>query len=93
MFVKSMLSEQLDLFHMLLKFQKKFLEKNFLYLVLFIWSLKIWDCAIIIRRGAEKLEGGGALHKIAAKIGGPQSKITHLTEGGGLKFYSKCKLN
>ena len=32
---------------------------------------------------------GGALHKIAAKIGGPQSKITHLT-GGGLKFYSKC---
>ena len=34
------------------------------------------DCAIIIRRG------GGALHKIAAKIGGAQSKITHLTEGG-----------
>ena len=37
----------------------------------------------------------GALHKIAAKIGGggegAQSKITHLTEGGGLKFYSKCK--
>ena len=27
------------------------------------------DCAIIIRRGAEKLEGG-ALHKIAARIGG-----------------------
>ena len=25
---------------------------------------------------------GGALHKIAAKIGGAQSKITHLTEGG-----------
>ena len=33
--------------------------------------------------GAEKLEsGGGALHKIAAKIGRAQSKITHLTEGG-----------
>ena len=31
--------------------------------------------------GAEKLEGG-ALHKIAAKIGGAQSKITHLTERG-----------
>ena len=42
----------------------------------------IRDCAIIIRRGDEKLEGwGGALHKIAAKIGGTQSKITHLTEG------------
>ena len=45
MFVKSMLSEaeQLDLFHMFLKFpKKKFLEKNFLYqIVLFIWSLKI----------------------------------------------------
>ena len=41
----------------------------------------IRDCAIIIRREAEKLEGG-ALHKIAAKIGGAQSKITHLTEGG-----------
>ena len=27
--------------------------------------------------------GGGALHKIATKIGGAQSKITHLTEGGG----------
>ena len=41
------------------------------------------DCAIIIRRwGADKLEGGVALHKIAAKIGGAQSKITHLTEGG-----------
>ena len=39
--------------------------------------------------GAEKLEGG-ALHKIAAKIRGAQSKISHLTEGG-LKFYSKCK--
>ena len=25
---------------------------------------------------------GGALHKIAAKIGGVQSKITHLTDGG-----------
>ena len=31
--------------------------------------------------GAKKLEGG-ALHKIAAKIGGAQSKITHLTERG-----------
>ena len=31
--------------------------------------------------GGEKLEGG-ALHKIAAKIGGAQSKISHLTEGG-----------
>ena len=41
--------------------------------------------------GAEKLEGG-ALHEIAAKIGGAHSKFTHLTEGGrGLKFYSKCK--
>ena len=51
---------------------------------------QVRDCAIIIRRGgAEKLEGG-ALHKIAAKIGGAQSKVTHLTEGG-LKFYSKCK--
>ena len=38
---------------------------------------------------AEKLEEG-ALHKIAAKIEGAQSKISHLTEGG-LKFYSKCK--
>ena len=26
---------------------------------------------------------GGALHKIAAKIRGAQSKITHLTKGGG----------
>ena len=33
--------------------------------------------------GAEKREGGGALPKIAAKIGGLKSKITHLTEGGG----------
>ena len=32
------------------------------------------DCAIIIRRGDEKLEGGGALHKIAAKIGGLKVK-------------------
>ena len=31
--------------------------------------------------GAKKLEGG-ALHKIAAKIGRAQSKITHLTERG-----------
>ena len=30
-----MLPEPLDLFHMLLKFPEKFLEKNFLYLVLF----------------------------------------------------------
>ena len=36
--------------------------------------------------GAEKLEGGGALHKITAKIGGAQSKISHLTEGGALSF-------
>ena len=35
---------------------------------------------MIIRRGVEKLEEG-ALHKIAAKIGGAQSKIPHLTEG------------
>ena len=42
---------------------------------------KARDCAIIIRRGAKKLERG-ALYKIAAKIGGAQSKITHLTEGG-----------
>ena len=35
---------------------------------------EIRDCAIIIRRGgAEKLEGG-ALHKIAAKIGGLKVK-------------------
>ena len=39
---------------------------------------------------SEKL--GGALHKIAAKTGGAQSKITHLTEGG-LTFYWKCKKN
>ena len=33
------------------------------------------DCAIIIRRGrAENLEGGGALHKSAAKIGGLKVK-------------------
>ena len=38
---------------------------------------KIRDCAIIIRRGAEKLEGG-ALHRIAAKVGG----------GGGFKIKS-----
>ena len=41
----------------------------------------IRDCAIIIRRGGPKT-GGGALNKTAAKIGGAQSKITHLTEGG-----------
>ena len=35
--------------------------------------LRFRDCAIIIRRGAEKLEGG-ALHKIAAKIGGLKVK-------------------
>ena len=33
----------------------------------------IRDCTIIIRREAEKLEGG-ALHKIAAKIGGLKVK-------------------
>ena len=38
------------------------------------WNLDMRDCAIIIRRGAEKLEGGGALHKIAAKIGGLKVK-------------------
>ena len=49
------------------------------------------DCAIIIRRGAEKTRGGHYINKIAAKMGGGgQSKISHLTEGG-LKFYSKCK--
>ena len=37
------------------------------------------DCAIIIRRWDEKLEGGGGvLHKIAAKIAG-----THSFDGGG----------
>ena len=37
-------------------------------------DLEVKDCAIIIRRGgAEKLEGG-ALHKIAAKIGGLKVK-------------------
>ena len=45
---------------------------------LFIGNLAacIRDCAIFIRRGgAEKLEeGGGALHKIAAKIGGLKVK-------------------
>ena len=45
---------------------------------LFIGNLAacIRDCAIFIRRGgggAEKL-GGGALHKIAAKIGGLKVK-------------------
>ena len=44
-------------------------------------NLFVRDCAIIIRRGGPKTRGG-ALHKIAAKIGGAQSKITHLTEGG-----------
>ena len=34
------------------------------------------------QEGAKTRKGGGALHKIAAKIGGAQSKITHLTEGG-----------
>ena len=34
------------------------------------------------QEGAEKLDGGGALNKIAAKLGGAQSKITYLTEGG-----------
>ena len=47
-------------------------------------SHDIRDCAIIIRRGGGlKNWRGGALHKIAAKIGVAQSKITHLTEGGG----------
>ena len=44
----------------------------------------IRDYAIIIRKGgggAEKLEAG-RYKKIAAKIGGAQSKISHLTEGG-----------
>ena len=59
----------------------------------FMAKQAIRDCAIIIRRGDPKTRGG-ALHKIAAKIGGAQSKINHLTEGGGgLKFYSKCKKN
>ena len=35
------------------------------------------------QEGGPKIRGGGALHKIAATIGGAQSKITHLTEGGG----------
>ena len=46
------------------------------------FNVRLRDCAIIMRRGALKPEGGGALHKIAAKIGVAQSKITHLTEGG-----------
>ena len=46
------------------------------------FNVRLRDCAIFIRRGGLKPEGGGALHKIAAKIGGAQSKITHLTEGG-----------
>ena len=46
------------------------------------FNVRLRDCAIIIRRGASKTRGGGALHKIAAKIGVAQSKITHLTEGG-----------
>ena len=47
-----------------------------------VQSLTLRDCAIIIRGGGETR--GGALHKIAAKIGGAQSKITH--GGGGLSF-------
>ena len=39
----------------------------------FIHFITFRDCAIIIRRGAENLEGG-ALHKIAAKIGGLKVK-------------------
>ena len=45
------------------------------------FNVRLRDCAIIIRRGGPKTRGG-ALHKIAAKIGVAQSKITHLTEGG-----------
>ena len=40
--------------------------------------------------GAEKPEGGGALPKIAANIGGVKVKSL-IWQRGGLKFYSKCK--
>ena len=57
-----------------------------------MFKFPLKDCAIIIRRVGLKTKRG-ALHKIAAKIGGgggAQSKITHLTEGGGrgLRFNS-----
>ena len=51
-------------------------------LALGVTALLIRDCAIIIRRGGPKTRGGEALHKIAAKTGGAQSKIAHLREGG-----------
>ena len=50
-------------------------------------SIDIRDCAIIIRGGLKNERG--VLHKITAKIGGAQSKITHLTEGGPKLFAIK----
>ena len=47
-------------------------------------------CNNYLDGGGGWLKKEGALHKIAPKIEGAQSKISHLTEGG-LKFYSKCK--
>ena len=40
-------------------------------MMMIMMMITVRDCAIIIRRGALKPEGG-ALHKIAAKIGGPK---------------------
>ena len=40
------------------------------------------DCAIIIRRGAEKTRGGHYINKIAAKMGGG-SKLNQSFDGGG----------
>ena len=45
------------------------------------------DCAIIIRRVAEKLDGGGTLSENNVKIGGAQIKITLITGGPQLSFY------
>ena len=43
-------------------------------MMMIMMMITVRDCAIIIRRGALKPEGGGALHKIAAKIGGLKVK-------------------
>ena len=53
----------------------------------FLVLLRIFrDCAIIIRRVAEKLDGG-ALSENNVKIGGAQIKITLITGGPQLSFY------
>ena len=55
-------------------FQTKKSLLSFFHLFSYSFGIEtIRDCAIIIRREAEKLEGG-ALHKIAAKIGGLKVK-------------------